>query len=430
MRRLVPVVLLVLFVLAAAGWTWPVRGPVLEPFSFDPSHPYGAGQHRGIAIGADAGAPVLAPATGVVRFAGTVPTNGKTITIETPGGLAVSLTHLGSIAVARDASVAEGSVVGTVGPSGTAEFDVPYVHLGIRTAAEEQGYLDPLGFLPVLAPPVPAPPAAPPPAPAIVAVPQPAPPAAPAPPPAVAGATPPPAAAPVASVATASTNAPAVDPPAAAPAPKPAPAPAETPAPGVQVSSRTAAAGPGLLLESRHLLARPAVAPAPGAGTGMTPPLPRMSKARRLTPHVPVAVHAAVHAKPVPALPSLSEPHARPAPAGSERHLPAALLGAVVAALACVAAVGVAAVRMISGPSPTLAGASTDERSEEDPRRAGLALREWAAPHRPRGRLRRAGGRVRPLPPLEGRRRSDGERDGRARHAGDGLRRPERRLTA
>jgi Peptidase family M23 len=158
MRRLVPVVLLVLFVLAAAGWTWPVRGPVLEPFSFDPSHPYGAGQHRGIAIGADAGAPVLAPATGVVRFAGTVPTNGKTITIETPGGLAVSLTHLGSIAVARDASVAEGSVVGTVGPSGTAEFDVPYVHLGIRTAAEEQGYLDPLGFLPVLAPPVPAPP--------------------------------------------------------------------------------------------------------------------------------------------------------------------------------------------------------------------------------------------------------------------------------
>ena len=166
MRRLAPVVLLLLFVLAAAAWTWPVRGPVLQTFSFDPAHPYGAGQHRGIAIGADAGASVLAPAAGVVRFAGTVPTNGKTITIETAGGLAVSLTHLGSIAVARDASVEEGAVVGTVGPSGTAEFDVPYVHLGIRTAAEEQGYLDPLGFLPVLAPPAPGraggrPPAAP-----------------------------------------------------------------------------------------------------------------------------------------------------------------------------------------------------------------------------------------------------------------------------
>src|SRR6476469_358924 len=159
MRRLAPVVLLLLFVLASAGWTWPVRGPVLQEFSFDPAHPYGAGQHRGIAIGADAGAPVLAPAAGVVRFAGTVPTNGKTLTIETPGGLAVSLTHLGSIAVERDATVAEGSVVGTIGPSGTAEFDVPYVHLGIRTATEEQGYLDPLGFLPVPAPSGPAAPA-------------------------------------------------------------------------------------------------------------------------------------------------------------------------------------------------------------------------------------------------------------------------------
>jgi murein DD-endopeptidase MepM/ murein hydrolase activator NlpD len=174
MRRLAPVVLLLLFVLAAAGWTWPVRGPVLQTFSFDPAHPYGAGQHRGIAIGADAGASVLAPAAGVVRFAGTVPTSGKTLTIETPGGLAVSLTHLGSIAVARDASVEEGAIVGTVGPSGTAEFDVPYVHLGLRTAAEDQGYLDPLRFLPVLTQSGPEAPAVAPAAPAVVAVPQPA----------------------------------------------------------------------------------------------------------------------------------------------------------------------------------------------------------------------------------------------------------------
>ena len=103
------------------------------------------------------GAPVLAPAAGVVSFAGTVPTNGKTITIQTPSGLAVSLTHLGSIAVERNASVDEGAVVGTVGPSGTPEFDVPYVHLGIREAANDQGYLDPLAFLPVLAPPTTAP---------------------------------------------------------------------------------------------------------------------------------------------------------------------------------------------------------------------------------------------------------------------------------
>ena len=151
MRRLAPVVLVFLFFVPVAGaWTWPVQGPVLETFSFDPAHPYGAGQHRGIAIGADTGAPVVAPAAGSVTFAGSVPTSGKTVTIQTEGGLAVTLTHLGSIAVARDDTIAEGSVVGTVGPSGTAEFTTPYVHLGIREASNDQGYLDPLAFLPVL----------------------------------------------------------------------------------------------------------------------------------------------------------------------------------------------------------------------------------------------------------------------------------------
>ena len=172
LRRSLLVLLLLLFVPAAGGWTWPVQGPVLQTFSFDPAHPYAADQHRGIAIGAGDGASVLAPASGVVSFAGTVPTNGKTLTIQTPSGLAVSLTHLGSIEVERNVSVDEGAIVGTVGPSGTPEFDVPYVHLGIREAANEQGYLDPLAFLPVLAPPA----AGPTPAPApVVDVPAPAP---------------------------------------------------------------------------------------------------------------------------------------------------------------------------------------------------------------------------------------------------------------
>jgi Peptidase family M23 len=165
--RSLPVLLMLLFVLAAGAWTWPVQGPVLQTFSFDRAHPYAAGQHRGVAIGAGEGVAVLAPASGVVTFAGTVPTSGKTITIETPSGLAVSLTHLGSIDVARNANVDEGATVGTVGASGTPEFDVPYVHLGVREAANDQGYLDPLAFLPVLAPPAAAP--APAPAPPVTA---------------------------------------------------------------------------------------------------------------------------------------------------------------------------------------------------------------------------------------------------------------------
>ena len=47
MRRLAPVVLVFLFFVPVAGaWTWPVQGPVLETFSFDPAHPYGAGQQQ------------------------------------------------------------------------------------------------------------------------------------------------------------------------------------------------------------------------------------------------------------------------------------------------------------------------------------------------------------------------------------------------
>ena len=77
-----------------------------------------------------------------------MPTNGKSVTIETADGYSVTLTHLGSIAVAKGATVAEQDAVGTVGPSGTPEEAGPYVHLGIRLTADPNGYVDPLGLLP------------------------------------------------------------------------------------------------------------------------------------------------------------------------------------------------------------------------------------------------------------------------------------------
>jgi hypothetical protein len=126
-----------------------VQGPVLRAFSYDESNPYAAGQHRGVDIGADAaGEAVVAPAAGTVSFAGTVPTNGKSVTIETSDGYAVTLTHLGSISVVKGATVQEQDPVGSIGPSGTPEFDRPYVHLGIRVATDPNGYVDPLGLLP------------------------------------------------------------------------------------------------------------------------------------------------------------------------------------------------------------------------------------------------------------------------------------------
>lgn len=126
-----------------------MQGPVLQPFSYDEAHAYAAGQHRGIDIGAEAaGETVVAPAAGTVTFAGPVPTNGQSVTISTGDGYSVTLTHLGSILVAKGASVAEQDPVGTIGPSGTPEASRPYVHLGIRVATDPNGYVDPLGLLP------------------------------------------------------------------------------------------------------------------------------------------------------------------------------------------------------------------------------------------------------------------------------------------
>ncbi|HMI22208.1 MAG TPA: M23 family metallopeptidase, partial [Gaiellaceae bacterium] len=184
----------------AGAWTWPVKGQVLQKFVLG-DDPYAAGQHRGIDIGAGAGEPVLAPASGTVSFTGTVPVSGKVATINTADGYSVTLTHLGSTSVRRGETVGEGAVVGTIGPTGELEHDVPYVHLGIRRSEDPNGYVDPLLFLPAPA----APPAAPTPAPPVIPAPSPAPPRAPAAPAAAAPA------------ATASPPAPSAPAPPAAP---------------------------------------------------------------------------------------------------------------------------------------------------------------------------------------------------------------------
>jgi Peptidase family M23 len=137
----------------ALAWAWPVDGPVLRSFVLG-DDPYAGGQHRGIDIGAPAGAPVRAPAAGTVSFAGTVPSGGKTVTIRTGDGYAVTLLHLGEYLVARGAVVGEGETIGSVGPSGAAVETQPFVYLGVRVAADPNGYVDPLGLLP--APALPA----------------------------------------------------------------------------------------------------------------------------------------------------------------------------------------------------------------------------------------------------------------------------------
>src|SRR5918999_936961 len=131
----------------ALAWTWPVDGPVLRPFAFDRESPYAAGQHRGIDIGAAAGRSVAAPASGTVTFAGPVPGGGLSLAIRTADGYSATLVHLAAIAVARGQTVREGAAVGTVGATGEAELGRAHVHFGVRVAADEHGYVDPLLLL-------------------------------------------------------------------------------------------------------------------------------------------------------------------------------------------------------------------------------------------------------------------------------------------
>src|SRR3954462_9366919 len=192
---------------AATAWTWPADGPVLQGYA-NGADPYAAGQHRGIDIGGTPGDPVRAPAAGRVSYAGTLPHYGRSLTIRTDDGWVVTLLHLGTLGVARGAVVTGGQTVAELGSSGEAEHESPSVHLGIRHADDEHGYVDPVGLLParaVPADPVPAPEPAPPPAPPAVNV------------------APPPVAAPA--------PAPRPAPPAAPPAPAPPPAAARSPGP-------------------------------------------------------------------------------------------------------------------------------------------------------------------------------------------------------
>jgi hypothetical protein len=345
MRRqlLAAVLAALLFAPAGEAWTWPAPGAVLQPFLFDPAHPYAAGQHRGLDVGGEPGAAVVAPAAGTVTFAGTVPSSGKSVTITTADGYAVTLTHLGSITEARGAAVAEGAVVGTIGPSGDPEVSQPYVHLGVRIAAQPQGYLDPLTFLPARVP-VPAslvPPVivvAPAPAPLPVAEPAPSPVADPVP--VVSPTAAPDASPPVVDAAPGVAAEPVPDPAAAAPAaavPEPPVPPVADPAP-VVVSDPVADPAPVLVpavapvVEPAPAMPAPVAAPAPASAAEPLPvESPPVEPPAPLPDPAPTAVTPAVAAAELAAPPAAppAEPAEEDQPARGAAGVPAPAVAAV-----------------------------------------------------------------------------------------------------
>ncbi|WP_369798103.1 murein hydrolase activator EnvC, partial [Cellulomonas sp. B6] len=128
----------------------PLAPPVTVVREFDaPPRPWLAG-HRGVDLAAVEGDRVLAPARGVVTFAGRVVDRGV-VTVEHPDGRRSSLEPVAA-SVAAGHVVEVGDEIGEVtgrahaGPDGTG---ADAVHWGVR---EGDVYLDPWALLPGLGP--------------------------------------------------------------------------------------------------------------------------------------------------------------------------------------------------------------------------------------------------------------------------------------
>jgi murein DD-endopeptidase MepM/ murein hydrolase activator NlpD len=147
MRKAIVVLAIVAGVVGATGtahaagtWDWPVVGPVVRDFD-PPSSPYGSG-HRGIDIAAPIGTTVVAPASGVVTFAGAV-AGRLYVTLDHGGGLLSTCSFLSATLVRKGDLVVAGQPIARSG-SGHVGDVIPDLHFGVRLAGE---YVDPLDYL-------------------------------------------------------------------------------------------------------------------------------------------------------------------------------------------------------------------------------------------------------------------------------------------
>jgi murein DD-endopeptidase MepM/ murein hydrolase activator NlpD len=122
---------------SAAGYIWPVLGPVTSPFGWR----WGR-MHEGIDIAAPTGTPIRAAAAGTVIHAGWLGGYGNLTVIDHGGGVATAYGHQSSLAAGSGAFVAQGQVIGYIGSTGHSTG--PHLHFEVRVNGVPQ---DPLGYL-------------------------------------------------------------------------------------------------------------------------------------------------------------------------------------------------------------------------------------------------------------------------------------------
>jgi len=123
----------------APTMVWPVQGAVLSSFGAK-----GAGiNNDGVNIGAPKGAPVVAASNGIVVYAGNEMKGfGNLVLIRHQGGWVTAYAYLDRVLVTKDAVVAQGDMIGTVGKTGN--IASPQLHFEVRHAGKA---VDPNGVV-------------------------------------------------------------------------------------------------------------------------------------------------------------------------------------------------------------------------------------------------------------------------------------------
>ncbi len=122
---------------SAAGFIWPVNGPVTSPFGWR----WGR-MHEGIDIGIGYGTPIHAAASGRVVYAGWMSGYGNLVAIDHGRGISTAYGHQSSIAVSLGQIVSQGQTIGYVGCTG--HCFGPHLHFEVRINGAP---VDPLGYL-------------------------------------------------------------------------------------------------------------------------------------------------------------------------------------------------------------------------------------------------------------------------------------------
>lgn len=108
-------------------WVLPAQGPFSDPFGLMRSLAGGPfSPHSGLDIAAPEGAPVVAPARGVVVLAQPLHLRGLSVVIDHGAGVVSGYHHLSSLAVTAGQVVEQGEAIGAVGSTGLSTG--PHLH--------------------------------------------------------------------------------------------------------------------------------------------------------------------------------------------------------------------------------------------------------------------------------------------------------------